>query len=94
MSAELLLRERHVIAEDAFVELRIWRVPAAVPGSAHDYKYALAYVVSGACVLRYDNEAGKGDHRHLGAAEEPYAFTTPNALLEAFWNDVERWRPG
>jgi len=24
----------------------------------HDYKYALAYVVAGQCVIRYDNEAG------------------------------------
>lgn len=27
-------------------------------------KYSLARVADGACVLRYDNEAGKGDHRH------------------------------
>lgn len=93
MKLELLLRERHVIAEDAFVELRIWRVPTGVPGSAHDYKYALAYVVAGQCVLRYDNEAGKGDHKHVGAMETPYRFTTPDALLADFWDDVERWRP-
>ena len=35
-------------------------------GSTHDYKYALAYVVAGQCVIRYDNEAGKGDHKHFG----------------------------
>lgn len=93
MKAELLLRERHLLAEDAFVELRIWRVPAAVQGSAHDYKYALAYVVAGRCVLRYDNEAGKGDHRHVGALEMPYRFTGPDALLADFWKDVEQWRP-
>jgi hypothetical protein len=93
MKAELLLRERHVVAESAFVELRIWRVPAAVPGSAHEYKYALAYVVAGRCVLRYDNEAGKGDHRHIGAVETPYRFTTPEVLLADFWADVARWRP-
>jgi hypothetical protein len=93
MKAELLLRERHLIAEDAFVELRIWRVPAAVPGSAHDYKYALTYVVAGQCVLRYDNEAGKGDHTHIGAIETSYRFTTPDTLLADFWDDVERWSP-
>jgi hypothetical protein len=65
VKAEALLRERHHLAPDAFVEVRIWRVLTAVRGSAHDLKCALAYVVRGGCVLRYDNEAGKGDHRHL-----------------------------
>lgn len=92
MKAEALLHERHQLRADAFVELRIWRVPNPVRGSAHDLKYALAYVVGGVCVLRYDNEAGKGDHRHLGAAESAYAFTTPAQLLADFWNDVDQWR--
>ena len=61
-------------------------------GSGHEYKYALAYVVEGDCVLRYDNEAGKGDHKHLGEEQMPYVFTTPAQLLEDFWNDVDRWR--
>lgn len=93
MAATLLLRERHILGPDAFVELRIWRVPAPVRGSAHPYKYALAYVVAGHCVLRYDNEAGKGDHKHLGATEQPYAFADPDRLLADFWADVETWRP-
>ncbi|SOD99888.1 toxin-antitoxin system TumE family protein [Caenispirillum bisanense] len=93
MKAVLLLRERHVVAEDAFVELRIWRVPDPVRGSHHGFKYALAYVVRGTCVLRYDNEAGKGDHRHRGDAEEPYDFRSPRQLLDDFWTDVDTWRP-
>jgi hypothetical protein len=44
------------------------------------------------CVLRYDNEAGKGDHKHLGGEEASYAFTTPAQLLADFWNDVDHWR--
>jgi hypothetical protein len=71
--------------------LRIWQVPEPVRGSAHSLKYALAYVVSGTCVLRYDNEAGKGDHKHIGAAEAPYRFTTPDKLLADFWRDVDEW---
>ncbi|MCP5110120.1 MAG: hypothetical protein GY953_04720 [bacterium] len=62
MGAELLLRQRVVVAADAFVELVIWRVPEPVPPSTHEFKYGLAYVVGGRCVLRYDNERGKGDH--------------------------------
>jgi uncharacterized protein DUF6516 len=90
--AEPLLHERQVIAEDAFVELVVWQVPSPVPGSAHGFKYRLALVVKGVCVLRYDNEAGKGDHRHLGGAEAAYAFTTPEQLLADFWTDVDHWR--
>ncbi len=93
MAAELLLRERHLLGPDAFVELKIWRVPKPVRGSGHDYKYSLAYVVAGECVLRYDNEAGKGDHRHIGETESPYTFTTPAQLLADFWTDVDKWRP-
>lgn len=93
MKAQALLNERHQLGPAAFVELRIWRVPQPVLESSHDLKYALAYVVDGVCVLRYDNEAGKGDHRHLGASETDYAFTTPAALLADFWKDVDQWRP-
>ena len=92
MKAELLLRERHQLGSDSFAELRIWRVRGPVRGSRHAYKSALAYVVSGRCVLRYDTEAGKGDHRHLGDTEGPYRFTTPARLLADFWADVDSWR--
>ena len=93
MKAELLLRDRHHVGLDAFAEICVWRVPKAVRDSGHAYKYSRAYVVGGECVLRYDNEAGKGDHKHFGAAEAPYAFTTPAQLLADFWFDVDHWRP-
>jgi hypothetical protein len=50
--------------------------PAPARGSRHPYKYRMALVSQGLCVMRYDNEAGKGDHRHVGDHEEPYGFTT------------------
>lgn len=93
MKAELFLDERHQLGPESFVELRIWRVSRSVKGSAHNLKYALVYIVNDVCVLRYDNEAGKGDHRHLGTNETVYTFTTPAALLADFWKDVDQWRP-
>ena len=93
MKAQLLLKERYQLRADAFVELRIWRAPESVRGSVHPFKYALAYIVAGVCVLRYDNEAGKRDHRHVGDAETEYRFTTPDQLLADFWRDVDQWRP-
>ena len=88
----MLLRERHVLAENAFVDLVIWRVPRAVRGSTHDLKYRLALIVEGECVLRYDNEAGKGDHKHVGNNEMQYLFRGYEDLISDFWADVERWR--
>jgi hypothetical protein len=90
--AELLLRERHVLDSRAFVEIVVWRVPRPVRGSRHDFKYRLAFVCDGTCVLRYDNEAGKGDHRHIKDIEEPYSFIDADTLLNDFWRDVREWR--
>jgi hypothetical protein len=92
MRAELLIDERHVLDPRAFVEIVVWRLPRPARGSGHQFKYRLALIVDGACVLRYDNETGKGDHRHVRDAEEPYSFTDPDALLADFWRDVEGWR--
>lgn len=92
MNPELMLNERHVLSEDAFVEMVVWRLALPVAGSHHGFKYRIALVVKGHCVLRYDNEQGKGDHKHMGGYEIPYIFTTPQALLNDFWNDVDNWR--
>jgi len=91
MKATLLLRRRVVVSEDSFAELVLWQVPTPVPGSSHLFKYRLAYVVNGSCVVRYDNESGKGVHRHFGTRERPYTFDTPERLLEDFGRDMERW---
>jgi hypothetical protein len=91
MKAEVLQRERHVLAEDAFVEILVWRVPRPLPGSKHELKYRLALVVAGECVLRYDNEAGKGDHRHIDKVETRYVFQGHEQLISDFWADVDNW---
>ena len=92
MKAYLLLEERRDVAEDRFIELVVWQVPQPVRASTHLFKYRLALVVNGLCVLRYDNEAEKGDHRHVGAVESPYTFTTPEQLYADFMADVANWR--
>lgn len=91
MKAVALVRRRVVVAADAYVEVVIWHVPESVPPSTHEFKYRLAYVVGDRCVLRYDNERDKGDHRHTEWAEEPYIFSTPDQLMADFEADIERW---
>ncbi|MDO4710293.1 MAG: DUF6516 family protein [Pseudomonadota bacterium] len=92
MQAEVIQKERLQVSERGFVEIVIWVVPAPIPPSTHGYKYRLAYVVDGVCVVRFDNERGKGDHYHRGSEEVPYRFTTLAALLEDFWAQVSDWR--
>ena len=88
MSAWLVLRERFAVGEGVFVEMVVWRVASPVDGSAHDFKYRLALIRDETCVLRYDNEAGKGDHKHLGRREAPYRFVDLDTLQSDFWEDV------
>lgn len=91
MKAVQLVSTRIAYSESAFAELVLWRLPKPIEGSVHGFKYRLAYVVHGVCVLRYDNEAGKGDHRHVDGTERTYAFTTPEQLIADFQRDIERW---
>jgi Family of unknown function (DUF6516) len=91
MKAELLMRERRVL-EVGFVEVLVWKLPQALSGSTHSLKYRLAYVVDNECVLRYDNEAGKGDHRHVGTKEMSYLFVSVDHLIDDFLADVARWK--
>lgn len=91
MKAIELICTRIVYSELAFAELVLWRLPKPLDGSLHEFKYRLAYVVRGECVLRYDNEAGKGDHRHFGGKESDYVFTSPDQLIADFQNDIVRW---
>jgi len=70
------------------VEINIWRVSSPVLPSAHNYKYRLVYVVEGTRLLGYDNERGKGDHRHTDGAELPYEFIDVTTLLADFWRAV------
>lgn len=88
MKARLQFEERRETADGGLLEGRIWIVPRPVPPSTHDLKYSLVYVVAGERIVGYDNERGKGDHRHLRGSEEPYAFTTIERLFADFLADV------
>jgi hypothetical protein len=74
MPALLLLRERRVLGDGGFAEIVIWELAKPVRGSAHSFKYRLAFMVDDVCVLRFDNETGKGDYKHLGGKEVPCLY--------------------
>lgn len=82
--AERLFYSREDLGDGTVLELRLWRVPEPVPPSEHRFKYALFYGRPGVRLVLFDNERGKGDHKHIREAESPYEFTTPEALVEDF----------
>jgi hypothetical protein len=88
MDATLVIRQKLVYAA-GLVEIVVWQLPQPVPPSEHPFKYRLVYVVDGSRIVGFDNERGKGDHKHLGNTETNYEFTDIPALLADFWKEVE-----
>lgn len=90
MKAELIENRKLVLESGAIVQIRIWRLPQTNPERPHGLKYSLFYGRPGERIVGYDNEAGKGDHRHYRDREEPYAFVSFRQLVLDFWADVRR----
>jgi len=90
MKARLIEKSRTVINENAFFEIVLWQLSEPVKGSDHPYKYRLALIVEGECVLRYDNERGKGDHKHIYDQEIRIDFSSLETLFDNFQNDIKR----
>ncbi len=76
------------------MEMAIWHVPEPVAASTHRLKYSLFYGYPGRRVIGYDNERGKGDHKHLGDRQMDYRFTSVEELVADFFADVRREREG
>lgn len=92
MKAEIIRREKSVLSDGSVLELTIWRLQEPVAGSDHAYKYSLYFGRKGERIVGYDNERGKGDHRHLDGVESRYAFVTVEALIADFLADVQARR--
>lgn len=77
---------------EVIVEMVIWVLPSP---RTNGHKYRRHCGRSGECVVRYDNEVGKGDHRHYGTTEMAYVFESMPKLLADFRDDCARlagWR--
>ena len=90
--AQLIFHRKRYYDDGVIAELTLWLVPKLVRGSGHMFKYSLFYGRPEERLIAYDNEPGKGDHRHLRNREEPYPFSTPNQLIRDFLADVRRLR--
>lgn len=87
----LLLDEKVVLADGAIIELVIWRLPHATPDRPHRLKYRLYFGRNGVCLVRYDNESGKGDHRHIKGRETSYVFASVEKLRKDFEADIREY---
>jgi hypothetical protein len=95
MKAQLVIKDR-VRKGSLLIERVVWMVPLPVDGCSHHFKYRLYCGLNGATVVRYDNESGKGDHRHVGSNErqQHYPFITLEQLVIDFEADVIRLSGG
>jgi hypothetical protein len=94
-TAALVLQSRFVYADDAIREMVLWKLPQPTAERPHGFKYRLYYgSADGRSVVRYDNETGKGDHRHVRGREERYHFRSVEALVADFLRDIDQARGG
>lgn len=53
-------------------------------------KYRLYYGRDNERVVGYDNERGKGDHKHIYNTEKRYRFSSVEKLIADFLADIEK----
>lgn len=92
MKATPIARSKEVRDDGTIAEVVIWELPEPLPPCQHRYKYRLFYGLPGQDRVRYDNERGKGDHRHFAGLESTYDFVSIEKLLDDFERDIEAWR--
>lgn len=95
MVAKLIYHEKYIYTDGAIREMVLWQLPAKSKETPHGLKYRLYYGLGdGTCIVRYDNETGKGDHRHIGNKEELYPFKNVETLVTDFLEEIEKARRG
>ena len=82
--ATLVIDRKEDLADGGIIQAVVWELPIPMKGSMHRYKYRLYFGRSGTCLVRFDNEQGKGDHKHVKGVESPYQFKGIPTLLKDF----------
>ena len=90
MKARRLFHDNARTPDGFIIEMTIWRLPGRDPARPHGLKYSLFFGRPGERLVGYDNERGKGDHKHIGAVETRYRFFTVEQMVADFLADVER----
>ena len=92
MSAMPLIMLKRINPDGTIIDIKIWRLPEPSPERPHSLKYSLFYGRAGERIIGYDNETGKGDHRHYRALETDYPFTGLDKMMADFFDDIARER--
>lgn len=91
--AQPVLSYRRDLPNGDIIQVVVWLLSEPLTGSPHPYKYRMHYQKSSASdYIRYDNERGKGDHRHIGETEEQYCFESVKKLVQDFYADIKQAR--
>jgi hypothetical protein len=91
MPTRLIAKAKEIRDDGGIVEIVVWELDEPLPPCTHRLKYRLFFGTAETCRVRYDNERGKGDHRHIGGREEGYGFSGIDVLLADFERDVLNW---
>lgn len=92
MKAIALARSKEVRDDGTIAEVVVWELQEPLQPCKHRFKYRLFYGRPGEERVRYDNERGKGDHRHFSGVETVYEFVSLDRLLDDFEHDIQTWR--
>ncbi len=92
MKARLLFRDNFYFRDGAIREMVIWLLPESDAERPHNLIYRLLYGDRDKCLMRYDSERGKGDHRHDGEREEDYTWVSVQQLIADFRADINSLR--
>jgi Family of unknown function (DUF6516) len=90
MSATPLVFLKRQNADGTIIDIKIWQLPERTTERPHGLKYSLFFGRAGERIVGYDNETGKGDHRHYGSREEIYDFESMERLMKDFFADVAK----
>ena len=94
MKAQRIFYDKAVLPDGSILEMTIWKLPHTTSDLPHAQKYRLYFGLNGKRIVGYDNERGKGDHKHLGETETRYRFVSVEKLVADFLADVERANGG
>ncbi|HST76549.1 MAG TPA: DUF6516 family protein [Acetobacteraceae bacterium] len=82
--AEKILDVRNGFQNGTLLVIRVWLVPTPVLPSRHHFKYSFFFGRPGERLVLFDNERGKGDHKHIRNVESPYRFESIEKLTADF----------
>jgi Family of unknown function (DUF6516) len=95
MASRLIYQEKFIYSDGSIREMVLWQLSKKTPDRPHQFKYRLYYgLKDGTCIVRYDNETGKVDHKHIKGIEKTYNFTDVETLVADFLEDIEKARRG